>query len=173
MNQTPAALFQGLPGADLIVTGLSDYHGRRHSIPACLVRMARPRLIKAGVMPPVPPTDDGAELDLYQLVSSLEGSHSYSRYNALVRELVSFEHALDHRMSRPAKDGVRSQESGVRSQESGVRSQESGVRSQESGVRSQELRGWRYSSPRVTLQFTSGNTAIQLAFRSNTTRVTP
>ena len=159
MNQTPAALFQGLPGADLIVTGLSDYHGRRHSIPACLVRMARPRLIKAGVMPPVPPTDDGAELDLYQLVSSLEGSHSYSRYNALVRELVSFEHALDHRMSRPAKDGVRSQESGVRSQES--------------GVRSQELRGWRYSSPRVTLQFTSGNTAIQLAFRSNTTRVTP
>jgi hypothetical protein len=109
MNHTPAALFQGLPGADLIVTGLNDYHGRRHSIPACLVRMARPRLIKAGVMPPVPPTDDGAELDLYQLVSSLEGGHSYSRYNALVRELVSFEHALDHRMSRPAKDGVSSQ----------------------------------------------------------------
>jgi hypothetical protein len=102
MNQDPVALLQGLPGASQIVTGLSDYHAHRHSIPACLVRMARPRLIKAGMMPPAPPTDDGAELDLYQLVSALEENHSYSRYNALVRELVSFEHALDHRLSRLA-----------------------------------------------------------------------
>jgi len=99
MKQIPAEFFAGLPGADLILDGLTDYHGGRHSIPACLVRMARPRLIRAGMMAPSPPHDDGAELELYQLVSASDGPRSFSRYNALVRELISFEHALDHRMS--------------------------------------------------------------------------
>jgi hypothetical protein len=29
-----------------------------------------------------------------------EGNKAYSRYNSLIRELVSFEHALDHQWSR-------------------------------------------------------------------------
>ena len=99
MIAIPSELFAGLPGADLILKGLTDYHGGCHSIPACLVRMARPRLIRAGIMSDSPPHDDGAELELYQLVSSSEGARSFSRYNALVRELISFEHALDHRLS--------------------------------------------------------------------------
>jgi hypothetical protein len=104
MMQTPLELFHGLPGAERILEGLKDYQGGRHSIPACLVRMAKPRLIRAGVMRACPPHDDGAELELYQLVSSAVGRQSFSRYNALVRELISFEHALDHRLSgaRPA-----------------------------------------------------------------------
>ena len=44
--------------------------------------------------------DDSAELELYQLLSSSGDRQSYSRYNSLVRELISFEHALDHRLSR-------------------------------------------------------------------------
>ena len=100
MNPNPSELFEGLPGAERIVEGLKDYHDGRHSIPACLVRMARPRLIRAGMMSASPTHDDGAELQLYHLLSTSGDSHSYSRYNALVRELISFEHALDHRLSR-------------------------------------------------------------------------
>lgn len=100
MNLNPEELFEGLPGAERILEGLKDYHDGRHSIPACLVRMARPRLIRAGMMSASPTPDDGAELELYQLLSSSGDSHSYSRYNSLVRELISFEHALDHRLSR-------------------------------------------------------------------------
>ena len=99
MKQNPSEWLNGLPGADRIAEGLMDYQNGRHTIPACLVRMARPRLIRAGMMSPSPPHDDGAELELYQLVSASEGARSFSRYNALVRELISFEHALDHRMS--------------------------------------------------------------------------
>ena len=70
MNPNPSELFEGLPGAERILQGLKDYHNGRHSIPACLVRMARPRLIRAGMMSASPTHDDGAELELYQLLSS-------------------------------------------------------------------------------------------------------
>jgi hypothetical protein len=39
------------------------------------------------------------ELQLYDLLKR-EGSDAYSRYNALLRELVSFENALDWRMEK-------------------------------------------------------------------------
>jgi hypothetical protein len=31
---------------------------------------------------------------------AIEGNKAYSRYNSLIRELVSFERALDHQWSR-------------------------------------------------------------------------
>jgi len=100
MTSFPSGLLDGLPGAERVLAGLGDYHAGCHSIPACLVRMARPRLARAGLMTASSAHDDGAELELYQLISSSEGDHAFSRYNSLVRELVSFEHALDHRMAR-------------------------------------------------------------------------
>ena len=42
------------------------------------------------------------ELELYDLLK-LEPGDAYSRYNAMVRELVSFENALDRR-NRKTKD---------------------------------------------------------------------
>ncbi len=70
-----------------------------HTMAACLVRMARRRLAKVGLLEDLPPRDDGAELELYQLLSH-EGNQAHSRYNSLIRELISFEHALDHRLNR-------------------------------------------------------------------------
>ena len=99
MNPIPSELLVGLPGAERILEGLRDYRENRHTMAACLVRMARRRLGKAGLMQAEPPRDDGAELDLYQLLSH-EGNQAHSRYNALIRELISFEHALDHRLSQ-------------------------------------------------------------------------
>jgi hypothetical protein len=41
------------------------------------------------------------ERELYRLLRE-QGGDAYSRYNALLRELVSFESALDHRCRRLA-----------------------------------------------------------------------
>jgi hypothetical protein len=103
MNQNPSELLLGLPGAERILEGLRDYRENRHTIASCMVRMARPRLGKARLLEASPPLDDGAELNLYQLLSH-EGNQAHSRYNALIRELLSFEHALDHRLSQSYPD---------------------------------------------------------------------
>lgn len=98
MNQSQIQLIDGLPGAERIREGLRDYRENRHTLSACLVRIARRRLVKAGLIEDSREHDINAELDLYQLMSH-EGNQAHSRYNALVRELISFEHALDHRLS--------------------------------------------------------------------------
>lgn len=90
-------LLSGLPCAERVIEGLRDFHEKRHTISACLVRMARRRLIRAGLMETSPRHDIEAELDLYSLLSH-EGNLAHSRYNSLIRELISFEHALDHRL---------------------------------------------------------------------------
>src|SRR5271168_415757 len=87
-------MIRGLPGEELVRQGLADLDSGLCTIPACLVRMARPRLSRAGLMPPgVPGQSAEPELQLYKLLK-LERGDAYSRYNALVRELVSFENAL-------------------------------------------------------------------------------
>jgi hypothetical protein len=92
-------LLEWLPGNAMIRKGLADHRAGRKTIAACLVRIASPRLSRAGLINPEAIKDDGTELELYQLLSG-EGARAYSRYNSLLRELVSFEHALDHRLSR-------------------------------------------------------------------------
>jgi hypothetical protein len=92
-------LLSDLPAAAQIIEGLRDHLENNHSIPACLVRIARPRLARAGLISPSSVHDTSAELDLYQLLSQ-DGQPAHSRYNAIMRELVSFERALDHRLSK-------------------------------------------------------------------------
>ncbi len=91
-------LMAGLPGEQLIRQGLADFQARRRTIAACLIAIARPRLRQAGLLEP----DNGfklpdAELVLYGLLRQ-EGGDAYSRYNSLLRELISFEMALDRRL---------------------------------------------------------------------------
>jgi hypothetical protein len=93
-------LLLGLPGEALLREGLADFQSGRCSAAACLVAMARPRLVRAGLI-----TENAAtafanpEIELYRLLQQ-RGGDSYSAYNALVRELLSFEQALDHRLSK-------------------------------------------------------------------------
>ena len=103
MTVAPADFLAGLPGAERILNGLTDLRNNLHTQDACLVRIARPRLAKAGFIERSAFSDDTAELDLYQLLSH-EGARAHSRYNALIRELVSFEHALDHRLKLQGAD---------------------------------------------------------------------
>lgn len=90
--------FKGLPDGLRILEGLADYHAGRPGINACLLRIAAPRLERAGLMSPTAVPDGTAELELYEILMT-ESGNAYGRYNSLLRELVSFEHALDHCLS--------------------------------------------------------------------------
>ena len=83
----------GLPGAELIRTGVDDLAQGVESVEALLVSIGAPRLMRLGieVTSPVP----SAEHRLYELLRSEHADEAHSRYNALVRRLVSFERAAE------------------------------------------------------------------------------
>jgi len=94
----PFELISGLPGEALIRLGLADYSAGLHTVPACLVGVALTRFRRAGLLPPTAGREiPDAELEIYRQLRK-EGGDAYSRYNALMRELVSFEQALDRRL---------------------------------------------------------------------------
>jgi hypothetical protein len=92
---------ENLPGGRRIELGLAERAAGLQGINACLVRIAAPRLRRAGFLKEENMPDATAELDLYQILLGEPGD-PYSRYNALLRELVSFEHALDQCLSHRA-----------------------------------------------------------------------
>lgn len=61
-------------------------------MPALLVSIGAPRLTLLGVA--LPRTLPNAERSLYDLLGRDDPDAAHSRYNALVRRLVSFERAL-------------------------------------------------------------------------------
>lgn len=82
-----------LPGNDLIVTGVEDLLNQRQTIPALLVAIGAPKLRSLGLEVPedLPSTP---EHRLYDLLSGSDPDSAHSRYNALIRRLVSFERAM-------------------------------------------------------------------------------
>jgi hypothetical protein len=94
-------LLTGLPGEDLVREGLADLEAGRWTIPACLVEIGMPRMRRAGLVRQEPAARrEDAELELYRMLREA-GGDAYSRYNALLRRLVSFEQALDRRLRSP------------------------------------------------------------------------
>ncbi len=80
-----------LPGSDLAAVGLRDLADGRESIEALLVASFALRLARLGI--PVPAR--GLEIPepehrLYALLASQNARSAHSRYNALVRRMVSF-----------------------------------------------------------------------------------
>ena len=120
----------GLPGAELVCAGLDvlealanstaqadDVAGRRcggtgvgdasasaasgFTVEALLVAVGAPRLRRAGLcVPTAPGWPAQPELALYEAVAAQNPADAHSRYNALIRRLVSFERALEQRASR-------------------------------------------------------------------------
>jgi hypothetical protein len=82
-----------LPGAELVEQGLADLRARRESVASLLVSVGATRLAAAGYEL-VQPFDD-AEHRLYELLSRDDPDSAHSRYNALIRRLVSFERAAE------------------------------------------------------------------------------
>jgi len=86
-----------LPGAELILPGLSDLHnGESNTIGALLVAIAVTRLTEAGLDIPKDHLASEPELTLYARLQD-ERDDAYPYYNALLNRLNSFCNALELR----------------------------------------------------------------------------
>lgn len=82
-----------LPGEELVTAGLRDLARGIHSTEALLVSIGASRLRDLGF--PVSEPIAEPELRLYELLSRESPDGAHSRYNALIRRLVSFERAAE------------------------------------------------------------------------------
>jgi hypothetical protein len=89
------------PGGELVREGLLDLRAGRETLAALLVAIGAPRLHQLGIEVPVL---DKPEHRLYALLEREESDGAHSRYNALVRRLVSFERALECERRRTASE---------------------------------------------------------------------
>jgi hypothetical protein len=80
-----------LPGAELVERGIHDLGHGVETIEALLVSISAPRLRALGLS--VPPPIEEPELRLYRMLGSLHGAGAHSRYNALLRRMVSYQRA--------------------------------------------------------------------------------
>jgi hypothetical protein len=82
---------QRLPGEELVEQGIRDLERGIESAEALLVSIAAPRLRRLGFAVSEP--FKTPEHRLYALLRAEHGDAAHSRYNALIRRLVSFERA--------------------------------------------------------------------------------
>ena len=86
--------FASLPGSELILEGVLDLERGRTTPAALLVAIGAKRLRRAGLdVPDV--VIANPEHELYELLAREAPDSAHSRYNALVRQLVSFERAAE------------------------------------------------------------------------------
>lgn len=91
----------GLPGGEMVDAGLADLAHGRVSRESLAVSLAAPRLRREGI--PVVEVLDDPERRLYELLSRTEGDLAHARYNACLKQLVSFADAC--RLARIDRGG--------------------------------------------------------------------
>ena len=101
MNRVP----KNLPGADLVVSGIEALQRGEMTVEALLVAIGATRQRAAGLEVPQVALPDQPELALYKALGATYPGDTHSRYNGLIRRLVSFERALE---SQAVRDGLRS-----------------------------------------------------------------
>ncbi|MCP9491120.1 MAG: hypothetical protein MSC31_14780 [Solirubrobacteraceae bacterium MAG38_C4-C5] len=84
-----------LPGADIVAQGVDDLGRGVESIAGLVVATAAPRLMDVGVSVPEIALPLPSHR-LYELLSSEDPASAHSRYNALLRRVVSFARAAEH-----------------------------------------------------------------------------
>jgi hypothetical protein len=85
--------FEALPGGEFIEAGLADLERGVVSVEALLASIAAPRLARIGI--DIPGAIADPERKLYDLLAQSDPDSAHSRYNALIRRLVSFERAAE------------------------------------------------------------------------------
>jgi len=85
----------GLPGADIVDSGLADLADGRVTVESLLVSLAALRLRREGV--PLGPVHTNPEDRLYDLLSQSAGNLAHARYGAYLRQISSFADAC-HRV---------------------------------------------------------------------------
>jgi hypothetical protein len=81
------------PGEEIIDEGIEDLNAGRESINALLVSIGAPRLRRSGISVPGSTFED-PEHRLYYMLRDIHGDAAHSKYNALIRRLVSFERSI-------------------------------------------------------------------------------
>jgi hypothetical protein len=94
MNEVPI----DLPGHELVNAGIVDLAARRETEASLIVAMAAPRLRALGLDVPSSVVEHPSHR-LYELLSE-QKDDAHSRYNALVRRMVSFARAAERAASR-------------------------------------------------------------------------
>jgi hypothetical protein len=82
-----------LADEELVRQGIDDLGRGVESVEALLVSIGAPRLRRLGFVVPEPSATP--EERLYELLRFQHGDATHSRYNALIRRLVSFERAAE------------------------------------------------------------------------------
>jgi hypothetical protein len=82
-----------LPGGELVEKGLADLAQGVETVESLLVSIGAARLRAVGLEVPTPFED--AEERLYRLLAGDDPKGAHSRYNGLIRRLVSFERAAE------------------------------------------------------------------------------
>jgi len=90
----------GLPGGDAVDAGLADLAAGKVTAESLAVSIAAPRLRREGV--PVGTTLEEPERRLFDLLQDTAGDLAHARYNARLRQMVSFADAC--RWARAARD---------------------------------------------------------------------
>lgn len=85
--------WDALPAAELIRQGLLDADAGRETIPALLVSIGASRLERSGIVVAHP--FPKPEPRLYELLEEEHGDGAHSKYNALLRRLMSFERSVE------------------------------------------------------------------------------
>jgi hypothetical protein len=98
-----------IPGEALIAQGLADLAAGKSTHEALLVAIGAPRLRWLGVRVPDDLPHDPEDA-LYRSIERESPRDAHSRYNAMVRRLVSYEHALEAERGRDKRAAARRSE---------------------------------------------------------------
>lgn len=90
------------PAFDLVHAGIRDLAEGRPSAEAMLVSIAAPRLVLLGLR--VPTSLPQPEEQLFDRLVALHGDGAHARYNALIRQIVSFARAVPLAQRAHARD---------------------------------------------------------------------
>ncbi|HEX9699892.1 MAG TPA: hypothetical protein VGD06_10570 [Acidobacteriota bacterium] len=78
----------GIPGGDIIDTGLADLAAEKATRESLLVSLAAPRLRREGI--PVGATLESPDERLYELLARTDPELAHARYGAYLRRVASF-----------------------------------------------------------------------------------
>lgn len=91
----PGSPLADLPGAEIVLPGISDLEAGRRSVNASAVQCAAGRLRRLGLNVPGAAGDVPAAHLLYRELSDELGDRAHSRYNAILSRVVSFARAAE------------------------------------------------------------------------------
>ncbi len=78
----------GLPGGEMVDTGLAELADGKITVQSLLVSLAAPRLRREGI--PLSPVHTNPEDRLFRLLSRSSGDLAHARYGAYLRQVSSF-----------------------------------------------------------------------------------